>query len=155
MEEIKLTQRKRGIGRKEKLEVLKGFLFASPSSLSKAESLHSAEWRGLGKSGGVCVLQDGYVWSPASPNDKFRVCQEHEEQEQTDWFARACGQKNYRTWHQCLQHDSHLVLFLHLKVPITLCYLFSAIWAVLMERWGGTTAIIWKIKWKKIQITFP
>lgn len=24
-----------------------------------------------------------------------------------------------------------------------------------MEKWGGTTAIIWKIKWEKIQISFP
>lgn len=47
MNEIKLTQRKRGAGRKEKNKVTKWVLFAYPSALSKGEeSLHSAKCEG-------------------------------------------------------------------------------------------------------------
>lgn len=58
--------------------------------------------------------------------------------------------------HPCSQFPGQSVLCLHPKVHIFLRYLSSAIWPVLMEKWGGTTTIIWKIKWKKkpTQITF-
>ena len=75
---MKLTQRKRGAGRKENNKVTKWVLFASASALSKGEeTLHSAK---LGKPLGVCVLQGRLVWAPVFPNKKLRVCQEHGEQ---------------------------------------------------------------------------
>lgn len=61
---------KRGIGRKENHKVLKWFLFPSPSSLSKG--------RVLGKPAGVCVLRGRHACSSVFPNEKLRVCQEHE-----------------------------------------------------------------------------
>lgn len=67
MEEMKLTQRKRGTGRKEThKKVLKWVLFASPSVLSKGEKGSTQQSvRGLGKPVGDCVLQGRLVWSSA------------------------------------------------------------------------------------------
>lgn len=57
-------------------EVIKGILFAFPSSLHKKETL---SFSGLATCG-QCVVHCSTVWSSVSPNKKFRACQEHEEQ---------------------------------------------------------------------------
>lgn len=78
MEEIKLTQRKRGTGRKEKHKGPKWVLFASPSALSKGERVFTQlSVKGLGKPVGVYVLQGRLVWSSVFPNKKLRFWQEH------------------------------------------------------------------------------
>ena len=59
-------------------------------------------------------------------------------------------------WHGYSYWDlDHLAVILYLRASIFICSLFSVIWAVLMEKWGWTTTIIWKRKWTKSKLLSP